>query len=126
MRWLVDLASTSQPLVVLVCNKAGGHDMESDRVVSSADGLALAAIFYAPFFEVSCKSNINVQETLHELVRNIILLTISFVLLTRVCFACLFWRQLHFVQVVLLTDRRSKKQVKRAMMHFTSGRCCAQ
>jgi len=86
MRWLVDLASTSQPLVVLVCNKAGGDDMESDRVVSSADGRALAAIFYGPFFEVSCESSINVQEALHELVRNIVLLTICFLLLTRVCY----------------------------------------
>jgi hypothetical protein len=48
-------------------------DMESDRVVPSADGRALAASFGLPFFEVSAKSGSNVQEALHDLVCNILL-----------------------------------------------------
>jgi len=53
---------------VLVGNKA---DLESSRVVSKADGEALAGRLKCKFMEASAKTKLNVHEAFHELVREI-------------------------------------------------------
>ncbi len=45
--------------------------MDSERVVSNADGKATSAKFNIGFIESSAKTNINVQEIFFELVRMI-------------------------------------------------------
>lgn len=51
---------------VLCGNKC---DLEEDRVVSKADGIRLAKRIGCPFFETSAKTQLNVEEAIHELVR---------------------------------------------------------
>lgn len=53
---------------MLVGNKC---DMDSERVVSNADGKATATKFNIGFIESSAKTNVNVQEIFFELVRMI-------------------------------------------------------
>lgn len=52
--------------VVLVGNKA---DMADSREVSTADGTAFASQAGISFFETSAKTNLNVAESVHQLVR---------------------------------------------------------
>ena len=60
-QWLADFADACpDALAVIVANKA---DVNAEaRVVSAADGAALAAARGLPFFEVSAKSGYNVEE----------------------------------------------------------------
>lgn len=44
-------------------------DLASSREVSTREGLEFAQTIGCPFFETSAKMNINVQEAMHELVR---------------------------------------------------------
>ena len=60
-QWLADFADACpDALAVIVANKA---DVNAEaRVVSAADGAALAAARGLPFFEVSAKSGANIDE----------------------------------------------------------------
>jgi len=59
--------SDKVPMVV-VGNKS---DLESERQVSSQEGMDLARGFGAPFFETSAKTRVNVEESFYQLVREI-------------------------------------------------------
>lgn len=53
---------------VVVGNKS---DLESERQVSTQEGMELARNFGAPFFETSAKTRVNVEESFYQLVREI-------------------------------------------------------
>jgi len=46
-------------------------DLESDRQVAVVEGRDLAKNFGVPFMETSAKTRVNVEESFHELVREI-------------------------------------------------------
>ncbi|KAJ5080743.1 ras-like protein rasb [Anaeramoeba ignava] len=52
--------------LVLVGNKI---DLKNRRVVSIAEGKNLAKSFHCPYIETSAKTNLNVEEAFHEIVR---------------------------------------------------------
>ena len=54
--------------IIIVGNKC---DLEQDRVVSKEEGQALARSFGCRFMETSAKQRINVEQSFHELVREI-------------------------------------------------------
>jgi len=54
--------------MVVVGNKS---DLESERQVSTQEGMDLARSFGAPFFESSAKTRVNVEESFYQLVREI-------------------------------------------------------
>lgn len=54
--------------IIIVGNKC---DLESDRVVSEAEGRAMAQQFKCSFMETSAKKRVNVEESFYELVREI-------------------------------------------------------
>lgn len=54
--------------IIIVGNKC---DLEQDRVVSKEDGQRLADSFGCKFMETSAKQRINVEQSFHELVREI-------------------------------------------------------
>lgn len=54
------------PSVVLVGNKT---DLSEQRVISTEAGLKLAEKMGCPYFETSCKTNTNVREVFHQIVR---------------------------------------------------------
>jgi GTPase KRas len=54
--------------IVIVGNKC---DLETQRQVTTTEGMAMANSFGCPFFETSAKSRINVEESFYELVREI-------------------------------------------------------
>jgi len=65
---LMDLTDKESPFVVLVGNKA---DLASDRIVTTAQGKALAEKYGWTFMESSAKHKLNVVEAFEELVRMI-------------------------------------------------------
>ncbi len=54
--------------MVLMGNKC---DLETERQVSKKEGEDLAASFGVPFFEASAKNHLNIDESFHQLVREI-------------------------------------------------------
>lgn len=54
--------------IIIVGNKC---DLESDRVVSQEEGMAMAQSFKCKFMETSAKKRINVEQSFYELVREI-------------------------------------------------------
>lgn len=68
--WLRNIEENASPDVVkvLVGNKC---DAENLRAVDADRGEKLAASFDIPFFEVSCRSNININEAFLTLARKI-------------------------------------------------------
>jgi GTPase KRas len=54
--------------MVLVANKC---DLESARKITTSEALALAELYHCPLIEVSCKLNINVEDTFLKLILEI-------------------------------------------------------
>lgn len=54
--------------IIIVGNKC---DLESERVVSQEEGMAMAQSFKCRFMETSAKKRINVEQSFYELVREI-------------------------------------------------------
>lgn len=64
----IKIHASAQVAKVLIGNKC---DRE-DRKVTTEQGLALARELEVPFFEVSAKSNVNVQEAFEHMARSVI------------------------------------------------------
>lgn len=64
--WVCRIKDIERPCSVLVGNKS---DLESSREVTTAEGLALARRFKIGFLEASAKLAVNVNESIHELIR---------------------------------------------------------
>ncbi|KAI4460029.1 P-loop containing nucleoside triphosphate hydrolase [Holotrichia oblita] len=67
--WLQNIEENASPHVTTVL--AGNKCESSDRVVDSDSGKKMAENFELPFFEVSCKNNINIEEAFVTLARRI-------------------------------------------------------
>ncbi|XP_022919844.1 ras-related protein Rab-8A [Onthophagus taurus] len=67
--WLQNIEENASPHVVTVL--AGNKCESSDRVVDSDSGQKMAENFELPFFEVSCKNNINIEDAFITLARKI-------------------------------------------------------
>jgi len=59
------------PKDAMICLLGMKADLDIRRQVSEADGKGMAESWHVPFFEVSSKTNINVEESVAELARRI-------------------------------------------------------
>lgn len=60
------IRNEDNPFAVLVGNKI---DLDMERTISTNEGEEIARKWSCPYFETSCKTNINVTESFHEVVR---------------------------------------------------------
>ncbi|XP_019871186.1 ras-related protein Rab-8A-like [Aethina tumida] len=67
--WLQNIEENASPHVITVL--AGNKCDSSDRIVDTDSGQKIAEHFDLPFFEVSCKDNINIETSFMNLARKI-------------------------------------------------------
>jgi len=66
---VMNIKNTSNVPMILLGNKI---DLENDRQVETNEGESIANVYNIPFFEISAKNNIKVEESFVELVKEIL------------------------------------------------------
>ncbi len=70
-RWLKDVQEHADDnvVIILVANKT---DLGNARIISTDEGKELADRFGVPFLETSALNNVNITETFHTVISNIL------------------------------------------------------